>query len=312
MRPIDMHCDTILGLIDDKGGLGLYENNLSVDIKKLKKGNSLAQFFAMWVNIKSKKDPMENCLELIDRFYVELEKNSHSISIATNYEDIIKNDDSDKISAILTIEEGGTIKGELYNLRNFYRLGVRAITLTWNEPNEIGYPNTTSKYRSKGLTKFGQQVVDEMNRLGMLIDVSHLSDEGFYDVAKLSSKPFIASHSNSRTMKNHPRNLTDDMIKVLSASGGVMGICFDRDFLRNTDKARIEDMIRHIKHIKNIGGIEVIALGSDFDGSHPNCEINNIGEIEKLAFALSDNKFSEDEIDKIFYKNALRVIKDVL
>ncbi len=141
-----------------------------------------------------------------------------------------------------------------------------------------------------------------MNRLGMLIDVSHLSDEGFYDVAKLSSKPFIASHSNSRTMKNHPRNLTDDMIKVLSESGGgVMGICFERDFLGNTEKARIEDMIRHIKHIKNIGGIEVIALGSDFDGSHPNCEINNIGEIEKLAFALSDNKFSEDEIDKIFF-----------
>jgi membrane dipeptidase len=102
------------------------------------------------------------------------------------------------------------------------------------------------------------------------------------------------------------------MIKILSNSGGVMGICFERDFLGDTENASIKDIIRHIKHIKNIGGIDVIALGSDFDGSHPNCEINNIGEIEKLAYALKDNGFSDDEIDKIFFKNALRVIKDVL
>lgn len=312
MRPIDMHCDTILKLMEYKGNLGLYDNDLSIDIKKLKKGNSLAQFFAMWVNLKSERDPMELCLEMIDKFYEEIEKNSHSISIATNYKDIINNDEEGKISAVLTIEEGGAIKGELYNLRNFYRLGVRAITLTWNDVNEIGYPNFHEEYRYKGLTSFGQEVIYEMNRLGMLIDVSHLSDEGFYDVSRLSSKPFIASHSNSRAMKEHLRNLTDDMIKVLSNSGGVMGICFERDFLGDTERARIEDMIRHIEHIKNIGGIDVLALGSDYDGSHPNCEIDNIGEMEKLAYALKDNKFSEDEIDKIFYKNALRVIKDTL
>lgn len=307
-----MHCDTILELMKDKENLELFENDLSIDIKKMKKGNSIAQFFAMFVFLNSEKDPMEICLEMIDKFYVELEKNSIHISLATNYEDIMKNDKEGKMSAVLTIEEGGAIKGKLHNLRNFYRLGVRSITLTWNYPNEIGFPNTNYEHKDKGLTSFGEEVIHEMNKLGMLIDVSHLSDQGFYDVARLTSKPFIASHSNARAIKDNSRNLTDDMIKTLSEKGGVMGICFERDFLGESENARVEDMIRHIKHIKNVGGIDVIALGSDFDGCHPNGEISNIGEIDKLAYGLKNNKFSEDEIDRMFYKNALRVIKDVL
>ncbi len=312
MRPIDMHCDTIFELMKGKEKLNLYENKLSIDIKKLKRGNSLAQFFAMYVNLKAEKDPMETCLEMIDKFYVELEKNSTHISLASNYDEIMKNDRDGRMSAVLTIEEGGAIKGKLHNLRNFYRLGVRSITLTWNFPNEIGFPNSNYEHKDKGLTSFGEEVVNEMNRLGMLIDVSHISDQGFYDVARLSSKPFIASHSNARAIKEHSRNLDDNMIRTLSEKGGLMGICFERDFLGESERARVDDMIRHIKHIRNIGGIDVIALGSDFDGCTPDGEISNIGEIEKLAHSLKANNFTEDEIDKIFYKNALRVIKDVL
>lgn len=311
MRTIDMHCDTILKLMDDEDK-GLYENDLNVDIKKLKKANSLAQFFAVWVDLKNGQDPMETCLKMIDRFYREIENNSSHISLATSYEDIMKNDREGKISAILTIEEGAAIKGDLSNLRNFYRLGVRAITLTWNHPNEIGYPNFHEEYRDKSLTEFGIELVHEMNRLGMLIDVSHLSDKGFYDVARESQQPFIASHSNARAVKAHPRNLTDDMIKVLAECGGVMGINFERSFIGDKENARMEDIIRHIKHIKSVGGIEVIALGSDYDGSNPVSEVGDIGQIDKLAYSLKDNGFTEEEIDKIFYKNALRVIKDVL
>ncbi len=311
MRPIDLHCDTVLRLMKDKENLGLYENNFGVDIKKLKKANSLIQFFALWIDLNSQRDPVDICLEMMDKFHLELDKNYQYIKLATRYEDIINNDKEGKISAILSIEEGGALKGKLYNLRNYYRLGVRSITLTWNNVNHIGYPNTKEAYRNKGLTDFGRQVVYEMNRLGMLIDVSHLSDQGFYDVANISEKPFIASHSNSRHIKNHLRNLTDDMIRVLSEAGGVMGICFERNFLGDSEKARIEDMVNHIKHIKNVGGIDVLAIGSDFDGCNPNGEIGNIGEIEKLIYALKDNGFAEDEIDKIFYKNALRVIRDV-
>ena len=152
-----------------------------------------------------------------------------------------------------------------------------------------------------------------MNNLGMIIDVSHLSDGGFYDVSKNSRKPFVASHSNARAISNHPRNLTDDMIRTLALSGGVMGINFEKHFLGHNNLSRIEDMLAHIQHIKNIGGIDCISLGTDFDGiSNKGLEVKNIGEIEKLSMALSKNNFSEEEIEKIFYKNALRVIKEVL
>ena len=224
----------------------------------------------------------------------------------------MENDRIGKLSAIITIEEGGAIKGKLQNLRNFYRLGVRLITLTWNYPNEIGYPSCMPEHMDKGLTPFGEEVVHEMNKLGMLIDVSHLSDGGFHDVARLSTKPCVASHSNARALCPHTRNLTDDMIKVLSNKGGVMGINFEREFLGNRDISTVEEMVNHIKHIRNVGGIEVIAIGTDYDGINQQLEIENMGQISKLILGLQNNGFNEEEIEKIFYKNALRVIKDVL
>lgn len=312
MRLIDFHCDTILRLMGNENKYELKNNNLCVDLEKLKKANSLAQFFAMYVDLNETKDPLQTCLEMIDKFYFELSINQSDICLARNYSELEKNNSQGKISAFLTIEEGGVIKGDLENLKRLYGLGVRLITLTWNYPNEIGYPNCLVQHKDSGLTKLGRQVVHEMNNLGMIIDVSHISDKGFYDVAELSSKPFVASHSNSRTKKNHTRNLTDDMIRVLSEKGGVLGINFEKLFLGENDRSKVEDMIRHIKHIRNVGGIEVISIGTDFDGISPNLEIENIGQIDKLIDALQVNKFSEDDIGKICFKNALRVIKDVL
>ncbi|MFT5871670.1 MAG: membrane dipeptidase [Clostridium sp.] len=310
---IDFHCDTIMKLMDKRQELTLKENNLCVDICKLKKAKSIAQFFALFIELDKAQDPLEYCLLMVDKFYEEMGKNSNDITLATNYNDLMDNMNKGLISAFLTIEEGGVLKGKIEQLRNFYRLGVRLITLTWNFPNEIGFPNINEGDRKKGLTSFGREVVCEMNTLGMIIDVSHLSDGGFYDVAKQSKKPFVASHSNARALSNHPRNLTDDMIKVLATSGGIMGINFENHFLGHNELSRIEDMVSHIAHIKNVGGINCISIGTDFDGiSNIGLEIKNIGEIEKLSIALSKNNFSDDEIEKIFYKNALRIIKEVL
>lgn len=312
MNFIDFHCDTMEALLNNPNNWSLSKNNLSVDIEKMKKGNSLAQFFALYINQEKTKNPLDTCLEMVDKFYLELDKNIDSIALATNCKDLTKNKQKGKISAFLTIEGGEAINGSLYNLRNFYRLGVRLITLTWNFPNEIGFPNCKDEYVYRGLTSFGHELIGEMNNLSMIIDVSHLSDKGFYDVARISKKPFIASHSNSRTITNHPRNLTDEMIKILSQKGGVMGINFEKSFLGENIPAEVSDMINHIKHIRKVGGIDVIVIGSDFDGVELPSEITNIGEINKLAFELKKNNFSEDEIEKIFYKNALRVIKDTL
>ncbi|MBO0526397.1 membrane dipeptidase [Clostridium botulinum] len=322
MNFIDMHCDTIYALINKKPCSNkniaisenetLYKNSLSVDIEKLKASNSLAQFFALFIDITETNSPLKTALNMLDFFHNELQKYSKCIALAKNYEDINKNLSNNKISAFLTIEEGAALEGTLYNLRNFYRLGVRLITLTWNFPNEIGFPNCRKEFMSKGLTPFGLEVVEEMNKLKMIIDVSHLSDGGFYDVVKYSKSPFVASHSNARTITNHPRNLTDDMIKILSNKGGIMGINFEKTFLGQSEEGKISEMIAHIRHIKNVGGIDVLCIGSDFDGIETPSEIKSSNEIEKLISALKKDGFHENEIEKILYKNALRVIKETL
>lgn len=314
MKIIDLHCDTISVLYKHAQAHagGLKANNLHIDLQKLSKANSLAQFFAMYINLEATENPLEECLGMIDCFYREIEKNRDLIQIATCMQEFELNQKSNKITAFLTIEEGGVINGKLSNLRMFHRLGVRLMTLTWNYPNEIGYPNCLTECQHQGLTPFGQEVVAEMNRLNMLIDVSHLSDQGFYDVAQYSAKPFVASHSNARAITAHPRNLDDVMIRMLAEKGGVMGLNFANSFLGTSPISRVEDIVQHIKHIYNIGGIDVLALGSDFDGIEPNLEIANIGEIDKLVQALKQHSFREEEIEKIFTKNIMRVMRECL
>ncbi len=311
MQLIDLHCDTILHLMDQPQ-LGLKMNDLSVDIQKLKKANAVAQFFALYIDLEEHPNALQRCLNMLDVFYQEIEKNSNDIALTRNVQELYSNQKQGKISAFLTIEEGGALEGRLENLRNFYRLGVRLLTLSWNYPNEIGYPNCKKQYQIQGLTEFGQQVVHEMNELGMIIDVSHLSDQGFYDVANLSKKPFIASHSNARAILDHGRNLTDDMIRQLAEKGGIMGINFYGSFLNPSGESKVDDMVAHMKHIYNIGGIDVLAIGTDFDGIECSLEIANIGEIHKLMDALMKSGFTAAEIDKIFYKNSLRVMQECL
>lgn len=312
MQVIDLHCDTISKLVEAGSTVKLSSNDLNVDIRKLKAGNFVAQFFALYVDMAKTENPLELCLRMVDRFYLEMAENQETICMAVNYSKFLQNQAEGKISAFLTIEEGGVLKGSLANLRNFYRLGVRLMTLTWNYPNEIGFPNALAEFHNKGLTEFGREVVAEMNRLGMIIDVSHLSDQGFYDVALTSQQPFIASHSNARAMTGHDRNLSDDMIRVLAEKGGLTGLAFPRAFLGDAPVSRVEDMVRHVRHIHSVGGIEVIALGTDFDGTKPPLEVADSSQIGKLYQGLKQAGFSEADIEKIFFCNASRVIKQVL
>lgn len=310
MKLIDMHCDTILRCIDTNGEVKLVKNDLCIDIQKLKKAGSLAQFFAMYVDLDKYKEPMNRCLEMINKFYDEIEENRDDIAFAGSINDMKKNIAAGKISAFLAVEEGGVLEGKLQNLANLYKKGVRLITLTWNYPNCIGYPNFQWEHKDKGLTSFGEEVVAEMNSLGMLIDVSHLSDKGFHDVARLSKDPFVASHTNARAVEEHPRNLTDDMLKVLAEKGGVTGINLEPTFLGNG--GTVEAMVSQICHIRKVAGIEVIAMGSDFDGTSPLTAIKDISEVGLLIAVLKKASFSEGEIEKIMYKNTERIIRDVM
>ena len=312
MAIIDLHCDTMMCLFEDRSKGGLRHNNLNIDIEKLRAGHYIAQFFALFIDKAEHGDVLERCLAMADLFHNQLADNCDSIRLACNWQDVQRNGQDNLLSAFLTIEEGGAIKGDMAHLRNFYRLGVRLMTLTWNYPNELGYPNAQPEYMSQGLTEKGREAVAEMNRLGMIIDVSHLSDQGFLDVAHLSSRPFVASHSNARAVTSHSRNLTDDMIRLLSDKGGIMGLNFARQFLGTSPVSRIADMVAHATHIVNVGGEDVLAYGSDFDGIDPDIEIAHAGEMGKLTAALQEAGFTSAQLEKFTWRNAARVIQDVL
>lgn len=321
MKVIDMHCDTMYEILKHRNidkNINLKNNNLSIDIDKMKQGDYMLQVFAAYTDIKE-GDSLVNCLRTIDIFHNEIEKNKDDIGIVLNYSDILKNIEKNKISALLSIEEGACCKGNIELLRNFYRLGVRMMTLTWNYENELGFPNEIIDDKlvlDRGLKKVGFEFIEEMEDLGIIIDVSHLSDAGFYDILNNTKKPFVASHSNARSICCHRRNMTDDMIKKLADRGGVMGLNFYSCFLKNdasdNDLAKIDDMIKHVKHIKNIGGIEVIGLGSDFDGIGCQVEMKNASKMQILAEKMKKEGFREDEIEHIFYKNVLNLFKEIL
>ena len=316
---IDLHCDTIMALYQKKEN-ELKSNSLQIDINKLKEGNYLAQVFAMFVFLKGNDNPFKVCDEMIDLFYSELEKNKDEIKLALTYDEVIKNHEQGLVNAILSIEEGGVIDGVLSNVDYFYERGVRMICLNWNFINGIGHPNFvlsekpdfTKPNTEQGLTPFGIDVVKRMEKLGMIIDVSHLSDKGFWDVFNNTTKPFIASHSNSRSVCNHVRNLTDDMIKALSSRGGVTGLNFCTNFINSdAEVTYVNDIVKHALHIIEVGGIDCVALGTDFDGIGRTTEIDNAGEMGKLYTAFKEVGLSDEDIEKIFYKNFLRVFKEV-
>lgn len=325
MKFIDLHCDTlsILALSDEE--ISLKSNDkTSVDFERLKKGNALAQFFAIYLPSeatyeKLKKEPMDDdeyILKSVKILKEAIEENPDLIAMAYNAEDIKRNKAEGKMSAILTIEDGRSIEGKLEKIKQYYDLGVRLITLTWNHENSLGYPNSKDpEIMKKGLKAFGIEAIEYMNDLGIIVDVSHLSDGGFYDVARVSKRPFIASHSNARAISPHQRNLTDEMIKIISDKGGVVGLNFCPPFLNQDAKGQdstIELMVKHLNHIRNVGGEDVIALGSDLDGIGGNLEIDSCDKIPLLFKALEKAGWSSRLIEKLAYENALRVIGDVM
>ncbi len=316
MKVIDFHCDTMLKIFESNQEAGLKENEFQVDIGKLQQGQVLAQFFALFFELdlvqEKKKSPFEHTLEMLECFEEELTRNSKDIALAKGFEDLVKNEKAKKISAFLTIEEGEALEGSMDNLSYFHQKGVRLITLTWNHENQIGFPNTRYKSQDRGLKPFGKEVIEGMNHLGMLIDVSHLSDGGFWDVVKLSKEPFIASHSNARSVKPHPRNLSDEMLKAIGNGGGVTGLNFAHYFLSSDGRSKIEPMITHMRHIINVAGSEALVFGTDFDGISGELEIENIGEMQQLIGAMEKGGFSTREIEQITHKNGLRIIREVL
>ncbi len=329
MKAADMHCDTIYEIYErrKKGeDLCLRRNALHLDLEKMRKGDYGLQNFAIYVHLGRTEDPFRQAMEMIDTFYEEMEANRDLIGVVRSYEDIRENWEEGRMSAMLTMEEGGVCLGDVRLLRDFYRLGARMMTLTWNFPNELGYPNRTVAEgpdkgcypdTEHGLTQKGFEFLEEMERLGMIIDISHLNDAGIWDVFSHTKKPFVASHSNARALAGHPRNLTDPMIRCLGERGGVAGINYYSDFLHDwregeERESRAAHMVAHMKHMKNVGGIGCVGLGSDFDGFGGPVQLKDGSGLPLLEEEMRRQGFLPSEIEAVFYKNVLRVYREVL
>ena len=322
---IDMHCDTLMAAyLADGVRADLYDIGAMVNIRKLIEGKTLAQFFAIFIvpgeyysTHGMEQIPEEKYINDCYRLYnSNLNRYKGLMAKAENYDDIINNANRGMLSSILTMEDGVTVHGNMNRLDLYYEMGVRALALTWNYANCFGSPNSTDKkVMSKGLTDFGKDAVRHMQDIGMLVDVSHLSDGGFWDVVRICKKPFIASHSNCRSVCDNPRNLTDNQIEALGTMGGVMGLNFCPAFLnrdRHDDNSRVESLVAMAKQARKCGGIDVVAIGSDFDGIGGNLEIDGPDKMELLFDGFSKAGFSDDDIDKVAYKNVMRVIREAV
>lgn len=313
----DMHCDTITTLYDNrqKGSKEtLLCNSLHLDIQKMETSRYLLQNFAIFFDRKNWENLYQEALLRIAFFQEELLKNKERISQVTTYSEILQNAKEGKISALLTLEGGEILGGNVDNLSVFYKKGVRMMTFTWNYDNELGHCHFDTE--GKGLTKLGMEVVERMEELHMIPDVSHGSDTLFYDVCKITKKPFVASHSNARSVYGRSRNMTDDMIRILAEKGGLIGMNFFAGFTsarsREDGMCYLEDLLQHMKHIYKIGGIECIALGSDFDGMETEVEWLDSSGMEFLLRGMERAGFTPRECDKITHENVLGLYKECL
>lgn len=312
MMIVDAHCDTITAIMETKENLR--ENKGYIDLNRLMEySDGYVQFFAAFISpVHAKMGGLRRALDIIDKLYREIEINNNDIMLCRNYNDIISAIQARKVAAVLTIEGGDALEGSVSVLRMLHELGVRAITLTWNHRNQIA-DGVADGITGGGLTPFGREVVAEMNRLGMMVDVSHLSEAGFWDVINLTSASIIASHSNSKKICNHRRNLTDDQLLALKKNDGVTGINLCPDFIVNEGRAQMKHVIAHIEHIVGLTGEDTLGLGADFDGIEEAPEgLEGVQGIKELFNELLKLNYSESLIRKIAGENFMRVIKAVV
>lgn len=319
----DAHCDTVDRLIKDKTDLGIRSKNGHVDIPRLIEGGVDVQVFASYVG--GSKKPKGHYLNLAKRkiniLRTQFTKNSKSISLVLKISDIQRANKENKISAILAIEGGQSIENDINNLHIFYDLGVRIMTLTWKSTDWADASQQAIKHN--GLTDLGKTVVKEMNKLNMIIDVSHSADKTVLDVLKVSSDPIMASHSCAKALCDHPRNLNDKLIKDIAKAGGVICVNFyplflDQKFKTDTEKKlkpkppSYMKVIDHIDHIVQVGGIDCVGLGSDFDGidAVPS-GLEDASKMPKITSALLERGYHQEEILQIMGGNFLRIFGQV-
>jgi membrane dipeptidase len=322
---VDTHCDTLKCLTPEftrvtgsmwadrsKIGMGVRSDLGHVDLPRLKEGGVDCQVFAI-SSARDRTPPyaLRTALDMIDVFYRECERNLDAVQPVYSYDDILGAAEAGRVAAMLSIEGADVIEGRISMLSVFHRLGVRMVGLVHSLRNLLA-DGVGDARTGGGLSELGVQAIEELDRLGMIIDVSHINDRGFWDVVDIAKGPIIASHSNSRAVCAHPRNMTDDMIKALAEKGGVLGMNFAPSFVHPTNPC-VSTLVDHIDHILDLVGPDHVGLGSDFDGipSTP-VGLEDVTRMPNIAEELIERGYGKEDLKKILGLNHLRVIKKVI
>ncbi len=300
MDLFDLHCDTAFECAIQLGGVDLENGAWHVSLERGRYIDRWRQVFAIFMPDEYRGEhAVEHYESVRDYIYRQANLLEGQFSIVTSAPQLNR---SGTCGAILSVEGGSALSGKLERVQSLYDDGVRLITLTWNEANELG--DGIRAEHGRGLTEFGQEVVKEMNRLHMAVDVSHLSDAGFYDVAVISDAPFVASHSNARNICGNLRNLTDDMIDVIRSREGLIGLNFCNAFLSDDENAHMTDILKHAEYMLSLGCENCLCMGSDFDGCDIPPEMTGVESMAELYEAFLKLNYSEELVRKLFSLNA--------
>ncbi len=306
MKIIDLHCDTIARLTET--GENLYQNQGHFDLIRAQQANLVLQVFSLFVYPAEQSRTLKGILQQIDRFYQEIEQNSQLVYLLLYMTDY--KPDNNRLAALLHLEGGECLGTDQEVLRILYRLGLRSVGLTWNDRNLLA-DGVKEGQNAGGLSRVGRKMIQEMKRLGMLLDLSHIAPAGFYQAIDEYQGPVLVTHANVRKFCDHPRNLDDNQLKALANSGGIIGLSQVSDFVKDIPQPSLDDFIDHIVYVSDLIGVEHVALGSDFDGADQ-VVLPGIEGYHQLETLLRKRGFYTHELEMIFSMNVERVIKQIL
>ena len=280
---------------------------IQINLPKMREGGIDAAFFAIDVT-RAFKNRLTYALDGFGYLFNDLEQNQAKATIVRKSQDIVTSKSQGKLAMILAIEHADCTERSLNVLRMLYELGVRSIGLTHNMSSWAA-DGCMEARNGVGLTPFGTALVQEMNKIGIIVDLAHVSPSAFYNVLEVTSKPVIFSHGNAQALCHHPRNLADDQLRALADNGGVIGVSYVRGFI-DTEHPTVERLLDHIDHITSVAGVEAVGLGSDFDGG--GTLLADATATPRITEGLVKRGYSEDDIRKILGGNIFRVLKQTI
>ena len=310
---LDSHCDTPM-FFPQGVDFGSRDEKLLVDLHKMTEGHQDATIMVAYLPQSLADSQPKGCRKFADDIFDKIEEvvsqHQEHIAIAKDYVELVFHKETGRKSIMLGIENGIALEGDLKNLKHFADRGIVYMTLCHNGDNDI-CDSAKGNNTHNGVSDFGKKVIRKMNKLGIMVDLSHASEKSFYDALEISKQPIVCSHSSCRALCDHPRNLTDDQMRALAKNGGVMQITLYSGFLRSDGEATIEDAIAHLEHAIEVMGIDHVGIGTDFDGDGGIRGLANSSELLNLTRQLMSRGYSDDDIHKIWGGNFLHLMTKI-